>query len=256
MKRICFIIAALVLVIGFTQCKKDNDTNPTADGVHISLSVDDGSKVDVNPGTGTVTFQDGDVIYVGNGGKYVGKLTRTSGVFAGTISNPVQGKPLYFYFLGNVTPTINGNLFTVSIANQTSVLPVISCGISTQNYSSAISSYSSKLMNKCALVKFNVTTSSSSAICINGFNNKLSIDFSTNTTTPTKDGMGVIKLSSGNGEKWAVLLPQGALEAGEAGSAYSDDGSLFFGYIYRNRILPFDSCPMDIKKKMVKLIFD
>lgn len=38
--------------------------------------------------------------------------------------------------------------------------------------------------------------------------------------------------------------------------AYSDDGSLFFGYIYRNRILPFDSCPMDIKKKMVKLIFD
>ena len=27
--------------------------------------------------------------------------------------------------------------------------------------------------------------------------------------------------------------------------AYSDDGSLFIGYIYRKRILPFDKCPVD-----------
>ena len=26
--------------------------------------------------------------------------------------------------------------------------------------------------------------------------------------------------------------------------AYSDDGSLFIGYIYRKRILPFDKCPV------------
>ena len=34
--------------------------------------------------------------------------------------------------------------------------------------------------------------------------------------------------------------------------AYSDDGSLFIGYIYRKRILPFDKCPMDIKNRMKK----
>lgn len=38
--------------------------------------------------------------------------------------------------------------------------------------------------------------------------------------------------------------------------AYSDDGSLFLGYIYRKRIVPFDKCPADIKKKMKKLMFD
>lgn len=38
--------------------------------------------------------------------------------------------------------------------------------------------------------------------------------------------------------------------------AYSDDGSLFIGYIYRKRILPFDKCPVDIKKKMIILMFD
>lgn len=225
MKRICIIITALALALGFAQCKKSTDTDPTTEGVKITLSVDDGSKVDVNPGTGTVTFQDGDVIYVGSGGNYVGSLTRTSGVFTGDITDPVEGEPLYFYFLGNVTPTIDGNLFTVSIANQTSSLPVISCGTSTKNYSSTITSYSSKLKNKCALVKFNVTTSSSSATCINGFNNKLSIDFSTNTMTPSKEGMGGIVLASGNGEKWAILLPQDAIEAGSAysvGYPYSD----------------------------------
>ena len=225
MKRICIIITALALALGFAQCKKSTDTDPTTEGVKITLSVDDGSKVDVNPGTGTVTFQDGDVIYVGSGGNYVGSLTRTSGVFTGDITDPVEGEPLYFYFLGNVTPTIDGNLFTVSIANQTSSLPVISCGTSTKNYSSTITSYSSKLKNKCALVKFNVTTSSSSATCINGFNNKLSIDFSTNTMTPSKEGMGGIVLASGNGEKRAILLPQDAIEAGSAysvGYPYSD----------------------------------
>lgn len=37
---------------------------------------------------------------------------------------------------------------------------------------------------------------------------------------------------------------------------YSDDGSLFVGYIYRKRILPFDKCPVDIKKKMIIFMFD
>ncbi len=216
MKRISFIIAALVLVFGFDQCKKNNDINPTPEEVNITLNVDDGSKADVNPGTGTVTFQDGDVIYVGSGGNYVGSLTRTSGVFAGNINNPVEGEPLYFYFLGNLTPTIIGKVFTISIMNQTSSLPVISCGTSTKNYTSTITSYSSKLMNKCALVKFNVTTSSSTITNILGFNNKMTIDFSTNTLSPEKDGRGIIRLASGNGEKWAILLPQDAIGTGGA----------------------------------------
>lgn len=226
MKRICIIITALALVLIFTQCKKGNDTNPTTERVKITLSVDDGSKVNVNPGTGTVTFQDGDVIYVGSGGKYVGSLTRTSGVFTGDITNPVEGEPLYFCFLGNLTPAIKYNVLTVSIIDQTTSLPVISFGTSTVNYSPSVSSYSAVLMNKCALVKFNVTTSSSYATCILGFNNKMAIDFSKNTFSPSQEGNGVIRLASGNGEKWAVLLPQDAIGAG---SAYSYDGGSYIG---------------------------
>lgn len=221
MRRLSIIITALVLVLGLTQCKKSNDTDPTTEGAKITLVVEDGAKADVNPGNGAVTFKNGDVIYVGSGGKYVGTLTRTSDVFSGNLSNPVEGQPLYFYFLGNVTPTINNNIFTVSIIDQTTSLPVISCGTSTVNYSSSISSYSAVLMNKCALVKFDVTTSSTSATCIMGMNNKMTIDFSTNTFTPSKGGSGLIKLTPGSGEKWAILLPQAAVGAG---SAHSSDG--------------------------------
>lgn len=222
MRRLSIIITALVLVLGLTQCKKSNDTAPTTEGAKITLVIEDGAKADVNPSSGQVTFKNGDVIYVGSGGNYVGTLTRTSGVFSGNITDPVEGLPLYFYFLGNATPTINNNVLTVSIIDQTASLPVISCGTSKVNYSSSVSSYSAVLMNKCALAKFNVTNSSSSATCILGFNNKLTINFSTNTFTPSKEGNGVIKLASGNGEKWAILLPQAALSEG---SAYAYNGS-------------------------------
>lgn len=37
---------------------------------------------------------------------------------------------------------------------------------------------------------------------------------------------------------------------------YSNDGSVCLGYIYRKRILPYDKCTINIKKKMMKTMFD
>jgi len=102
---------------------------------------------------------------------------------------------------------------------------VISCAASFENYVSGLTSYTGHLLNKCALVKFNVTTPSNSPICITGMKNKVTVDFTQNTMTPSLDGEGIIKLPAGNGEnveKWAILLPQESLE--EEGNAYSEDG--------------------------------
>ena len=73
MRSTLYFVMALALVLGFTQCKKDQPT-PQTQGVRITLNVDGGnnnSRVIVNP-TGhtnpdyaTVTFEEGDVIYVG-----------------------------------------------------------------------------------------------------------------------------------------------------------------------------------------------
>jgi len=235
MKKINIILMAFALAIMISQCKKNEEPTTSNDEmVTITLDVknNDSSKVVVNTAIGTVNFESGDKIYVGSGGKYVGFLTHNGTNFSGNISNPTENQPLQFYFLGNVTPqeTLSAGTTeecSVVISDQTEHLPVISCAASNENYVSGVTAYTSHLLNKCALVKFNVTTPSNSPICITGMKNKVTVDFAQNTMTPSMDGEGVIMLPTGSGEnveKWAILLPQEALEEGAEGSAYSEDG--------------------------------
>ena len=237
MKKISIILAAFAMVLSMTQCKKNEATNQN-ETVTITLDVkhNNGAKADVDPTMGTVDFETGDKVYVGSGGKYVGILTHNGTDFVGNITNPTEGQPLHFYFLGNLTPqeTLGAGTTeecSVVISDQTEHLPVISYAPSYENYVSGVTAYTGHLLNKCALVKFNVTTPSNSPICITGMNNKVTVNFSQNIVTPSMDGEGVIKLPAGGGEnveKWAILLPQDALEEGEEGSAYSEDG-VFLG---------------------------
>jgi len=239
MKKISTIVMALVLVLAMSQCKKNEQTTSEnqSDAVTITLNVNGastgsatgGSRVIVNPATGTVDFENNDQIIVASGGKYVGTLTYNGTLFTGAISNATEGYPLQFYFLGNVTPAeplTSGvtESCSVVISDQTEHLPVISAAPSDENYASSTTDYTAQLLNKCALVKFNVTTASEAAICVTGFNNKVTVNFIENTLTNSQESNGVITLPAGNGEKWAILLPQEAMEAGEQGSAYSQDG--------------------------------
>ena len=234
MKRISTIIMALVVVMTMAQCKKNNPTTPDNHNNVVTITLDvknnNGSRVDVNTTTGTVDFETGDKVYVGSGGKYVGFLTHNGTNFSGNITNPMENQPLQFYFLGNVTPqeTLSAGTTeecSVIISDQTEHLPVISCAASNENYVSGVTAYSAQLLNKCALVKFDVTTSSGTATCVTNFNNKVTVDFTDASFVYSKTNDGNIILPAGNGEKWAILLPQEAMEAGEAGSAYSVDGA-------------------------------
>jgi len=245
MKKISMILMFFALTMTMTQCKKNEGQTTTNDEV-VSITLDvkqnNGSKVVVNPNTGTVDFESGDKIYVGSGGKYVGFLTHNGTNFSGNITNPTENQPLQFYFLGNVTPTETLSAGTteecsVIISDQTEHLPVISCAASNENYASGVTAYSAHLLNKCALVKFNVTTPSNSPICITGMKNKVTVNFTQNTMTPSKDGEGVIMLPAGSGEnveKWAILLPQEAVDAGGLGCAYSVDGVCVYSGAYND----------------------
>ena len=236
MKRISIILMAFALAVTMSQCKK-NEVQPVSNDNVVTITLNltniNGSRVVVNTATGTVDFESGDKIYVGSGGKYVGFLTHNGTNFSGNITNPTENHPLQFYFLGNVTPqeTLSAGTTeecSVIISDQTEHLPVISCAASNENYVSGVTAYSAHLLNKCALVKFNVTTPSNAAICITGMKNKVTVDFTQNTMTPSMDGEGIIMLPAGSGEnveKWVILLPQEALEEGVEGSAYSEDGN-------------------------------
>ena len=244
MKRLGMIVMAGLLVLGLAQCKKEQTNNTQSEGnvVRITLNVgpstgsgtNNGSRVNVDPdATEQVTFENGDQIVVASNGAVVGTLTREDGVFGGEITDPTEGQPLYFYFLGNKQGEVaNGTTTcTVNISDQTTEagLPVISMGPSTVNYSTAETNYTSSLHNKCSLMKFNVTTPSTAAICITGMNNTVTVDFSNPTDegfTYGKDGDGLITMlgvTSENDTTWAIVLPQDALAEGEDGSVYTAD---------------------------------
>ncbi len=230
MKRLGFILMACALIMGTAQCKKNDVANKSEDDgkfVFITLNVG-GTRANVVPEDeiAPVYYEEGDMIHVVSDGKYIGTLTYNGTNFGGDITNPTEGQPLHFYFLGNVTPTeslVVGETSTCSviISDQATCHPVISYAPSNQNYSVGTTNYTATLLNKCALVKFNVTTISEAATCITGMNNKVTVDFETNDFDYNQEGDGVITLSAGEGEKWAILLPQDEMSQTEA---YSVDG--------------------------------
>jgi len=244
------MILALTMILTMSGCKKKVETiqSIVSEGTPITLIVDDNTRVVVDPEHPQtqgdhqfvpVTFEKNDVIYVGCEGNYVGTLTykidnegepNEHRYFEGTvnITSEQAANPLDFYFLGGkdfAAPTITGNTATLSISDQSASYPVIS-----YDRSHVIGGvHHAKLMSKCSIMKFNVTTPSEAAICITGMNNKVTVDFTKPTGTDngftySKDGEGVIKMKGGSGSpavKWAIVLPQAALTT--TGDAYSAD---------------------------------
>ena len=212
MKRLSLLLISIALLFGMAQCKKK--VEPIAgETVHITLDVDGGGKYEVYPSTGAVVYTAGDVIYVGNGGKYVGSLTYVNGAFSGTLTGVVTTDYLHFYFVSGLTPSTTPSAgstasFTVNISDQSSALPVLSYGKSNIMYTSGTTAYSSILENKCGLVKFVLSTATNSAVTVGGLYNVATVNFGTPGITPT-GATGTITLKSENTtEKWAILLPQ------------------------------------------------
>lgn len=244
MKRITIILMAWALMVTMSQCKKQVETVDAEDAVTISLNVrtSDETKAVVDPSLGSVTFEAGDKIHVVSGGKYVGTLSYRDGRFTGSISNATVNEKLHFFYFGNANPTeglVSGQTTScmIDISNQVENqqedgwhLPVISYAPSDEDYASTTVEYNAYLKNKCALVKFSVTTASTTDITITGVNHQVSIDF---TQTPPsftygKYAEGHINIGKGSGEsyeKWVILLPQEALGVGAEGSAYDATNS-------------------------------
>ena len=237
MKRMTYFVMALALVLGFTQCKKEQiEPQNQGEQVRITLNVNNGGKATdgskVNVTENHVNFEAGDQILVASNGRYVGSLTASKSgddiIFSGNITGAVEGEPLYFYFLGNkdtgtLTAGASGSTScTVDISDQTSELPVISFSESNRVYDGE-GVYSASLHNKASLIKFNVTTTPDSPICLTGMFNQVTVSFA---DLSVNDGFsyghaGNIWMKGKDSENvtWAIVLPQADLTG--AGEAYT-----------------------------------
>lgn len=220
-KGTALLLAGLML-IGTTGCRK-KIVEPIAnvsDEIFITVKVNGGPRADITA-AGSIVFEDGDKLYVGNDGKYKGYLHYSNGAFSGSIKTNGTSTDdfLHFYFMGGkLNPTISGTRYTIMIDDQTSSYPVIAYGKSTAKYYGE-GAYTTTLENKCSLIKFNVDTPSESNIYLKGMLNKVTIDFSDNSIAYAKEGDGAIRMRAKNAsnETWAIVLPQTDLTgAGEA----------------------------------------
>ena len=230
MKKTIMILAAMALILGLPQCTKQ--TSGVLEGsVEITLDVksNNGSRIDVNTANGAVSFEYGDVVYVGSGGKYVGTLICRGTSFKGQIANATLGEPLCFFFLGNKNPEEalaagSSTTCSVNISDQSSKLPVISFATSDQDFSGE-GEYTAFFLNKAALVKFDVTSTTDLVPTeIHGMKNKVTVDFATCGFTYSQEGNGAITLPAGSGERWAILLPQNGVPGS---TGFTNDGCFY-----------------------------
>jgi len=238
MKKLSTIIMALALVLGMSQCKKqDTPTNDNGgEKVHITLNVSNGESLDVNvdnggrhavaPSLGVIQFRDDDILYVGYNGHYIGYLTYQSGAFNGDLDAPIDTvhDHLHFYFLGGKGPdvtTISGNpeSFTINIADQRQNLPVLCYGASSQEYVEG-GSYTAVLEYKCALVKFNLSNPTEYECTLLKMPTTATISFATTSEnftpiakTNTTGTINLYREEGNTGVRWAILLPGTNLSA-------------------------------------------
>lgn len=231
-QRLLWVAVTLLMTTAvLTSCTSDIDDNPVMPNgsgkgyVHIEIQCDLGDGADTTAVTRSsfnhqsfaVKFTNNDVVYVGNGGRYIGQLKYRDGLFTGDILEPTTDDYLHMYFLGNKKPEGlkdgETTALTLDISDQKKEVPFLLYGKSHIKYSGHNKLYYCQMECMCGLVEFDVVDATNADIQLLDMHTNARIDFA-NPDNPisTAEGTGAITLFYENDHKrFAAVLPQKSL---------------------------------------------
>ena len=227
MKKVLLIMAAALMTM--TQCRKQETmpAMPSADTVKMTITAGPG-RTDINTTDGSITWSEGDKLYVSNGATWLGSLTlvgnggSAQGTFTGSIASIGDGvTTCHFFYLGHdngMTEPAGTAAASISFAAQDGTLAdAMKYHIGYGNTDVTVAEGAAAgyvIMNtKIAIAHLNLTTADShpytGAVTMGG------TDIS-NTMTVSPDGTfsgsgdGGITIDKGNGttgDRYVTLIP-------------------------------------------------
>ena len=231
--RTTITLLSIVLLLGFTQCKKKEvvSTTNTNYGPHITLTADYGQKGEksgFNPSTHEFVWTNGatEYLYVG-GSEHTGCLGVLSGTGTGTGSmtfsgdltvTPDEGETLHFFYLGKGR---TGNpISSLDFSSQDGTLENVTnfhIAIGDGSYSSSTVSYATTLDMKMAIAYFDVSgfvnsSSVAETVYLHGEDvySTANIDYQNGAIVGDKKGL--IDMGTANAGKYIALIPSVSTE--------------------------------------------
>ena len=217
------MIAAMMLLVGFTQCKKDNETPTSDEGVRITLTADygqSGEKTDFNPAAGSFVWSDG-TEYINVGGAksgYLGQLTGTGDgsstkiTFTGSISPADDEGTLYFFYLGNGNHAAAN---TVDFSKQYGDYEHVTnqhVAIGSASYTKGDTDFSATLNMAMTIAKFNLSgfvsaSETAETVYLSGNDVYTTATINYNNGTITGNEKGLINIGTASNEQYVALIP-------------------------------------------------
>ena len=232
MKKLSIIVAALALVLGFSQCKKENTPTNNDEGVRITLSANygrGGEKSGFVPGVGS---GDGSFVWTNGATEYIyvggSEHTDCLGVLRGTgngtgnmnfegdlTTTPSENETLYFFYLGKGqagTPvtSLDFSKQDGTIANVTNYHIAISEGVT---YTGQLS-FNTTLNMAMSIAYFDVSgfvssTNEAETVYLHGTDvyTTATIDYQNGAITGGTKGL--MKIGTAAAGAYVALLPSG-----------------------------------------------
>ena len=195
------IIIAFALLLSMTQCKKNVETITTIEsGIPMTLEAYNGSRTSFD-GSGAISWGTNEKIYVVCNGSCIGSVTNAAGggtTFTGSVSGLVSGNEytLHYYYVGTAqTIATNATSFSMDFINQDGSLTNLGkfhMGYGTQTliYEGGTITSEAGLSSLVSIGYFDIAGMAEVGENVymygENLNNRISIDFSTNTITNTK----------------------------------------------------------------------